>query len=290
MNLVSLLGDRYRLSVRDLIVALRTGKAALFICLAIIVMITADSPGLPVHLDVWIVMIVWPFALAIYLAISLSVLTLYSVVEARWPTLVWPLPVSGVLGVIPAAAVCEMAAWHLTSGAPEPDLWGRVILFVPSVIVFETVFYRFVLPTVQNPQDEIPVRDLPEAAPPDTQGDSVRHLLIGSQKVAVSRVRHIEAREHHVKVTLDGATLTQRARLSDIVAQTRPEDGCQPHRSWWVSRNETLRLRRDGNRHVLQLADDTRIPVARTRLATVQSWVEEHVDPQTEATPDRDDA
>ncbi len=294
LTLLTLLGDRFELSVHDIVLLLQNRKTVLYICLALTVLITSDAPGLKVQLAPWMLVVVWPIALITYIATTLSLLMLYAPLQARFPALFWPLPLSAFLGVLPAALACELAAWLLMYGDFRPDFLSRVMIFVPSVLVFETVFFRFVVPnllpssssetappTPQEPAPEEPPQ--PQQAP--EQAEEARHLLIGNQKVAVAHVRHIEAREHHVKVTLDGATLTQRARLSDIVAQTRPEDGCQPHRSWWVSRSETLRIERDGKRHVLKLTDDTRIPVARTRLDVVQQWVEEHVAQEDDPTP-----
>ena len=72
-------------------------------------------------------------------------------------------------------------------------------------------------------------------------------------------------------------TLSQRARLSDIVAQTRDEDGIQPHRSWWVPRHSVRELGRDAGKPVLRLTDESVIPVARGRLETVRHWIATHV-------------
>nr|WP_245216288.1 LytTR family DNA-binding domain-containing protein [Sagittula salina] len=112
----------------------------------------------------------------------------------------------------------------------------------------------------------------PGGAPP---AEPIRHILIGAEPVPLPQLRHIQAQEHHVHVTLDGQRLTHRARLSDIVAQTAPEDGIQPHRSWWVARHVARELERDGQKHVLRLDDGTRVPVARSRLPEVRDWLDE---------------
>lgn len=79
-------------------------------------------------------------------------------------------------------------------------------------------------------------------------------------------------------VRLCDGTLTERARLSDIVAQTRPEDGIQPHGSWWVSRRAVGRLGKRSGREVLQLSDDSQVPVARGRVEDVRNWIETSLD------------
>lgn len=296
LNLCSFLGDRFRVSVSDLVLILADRRTVLFICLALLVMSTTDAPGLQVHLTAWMMVINWSVAIVVYLATGLSILMLFGLVQARFPALVWPMPVSSVLAVFPAAVACEHLALYLAGNSFEPDILARLIVFAPTVQVFETVFYRYILPGIM-PVDAPPPAPLEQTAPDrsnepanptaDASQKLARHIVIGDQKVPVAGVRHIEAHEHHVRVTLDNATITRRARLSDIVAQTRPEDGCQPHRSWWVSRNETIGIEREGNRHVLKMKDDIRIPVARTRLSDVQLWLRRHVDQCSEQEPSK---
>ncbi|NIY99237.1 hypothetical protein HC022_24400 [Salipiger sp. HF18] len=63
-----------------------------------------------------------------------------------------------------------------------------------------------------------------------------------------------------------------------MVAQTRPEDGIQPHRSWWVSRRTVGRLGTRSGREVLQLSDDSQVSVARGRVEDVRDWIETYLD------------
>lgn len=104
-----------------------------------------------------------------------------------------------------------------------------------------------------------------------------RKIHIGAKPIRLGEVSVIEAREHHVHVRMQHGTLSQRARLSDIVAQTREEDGIQPHRSFWVPRHSVRELGRDGGKPVLRLTDESVIPVARGRLETVRRWITTHL-------------
>ncbi|MAU44128.1 MAG: hypothetical protein CMP09_04690 [Yangia sp.] len=79
-------------------------------------------------------------------------------------------------------------------------------------------------------------------------------------------------------VRLCDGTLTERAQLLDIVAQTRPEDGIQPHRSSWVSRRAVRRLGKRSGREGLQPSDDSQVPVARSRVEDVRDWIETSLD------------
>ncbi|MGY9050121.1 hypothetical protein P775_19340 [Puniceibacterium antarcticum] len=291
LRLCSLLGDRFNLSVQDFCAILAKRKVVLFICLAVTVMITMDTSRPQVTLDLWMKAVVWPASVAAFLTLYVVGLAIFGVIQIKIIDVVFPIQLVSVLSFIPAGAVGEYLSWYLTNKVFEVDVMARVIFFLPCLLVLETVFYRFVLPTML-PMAELacaekiatatiaqPALATPAtAATEDGKAPEVRYLLIGNHRVPVSRIRHIEAREHHVRVTMDSTILTRRARLGDIVAQTLPEDGFQPHRSWWVSRNEALEIEREGNRHSLKLHDDTRIPVARTRLSEVQNWVAEHSD------------
>jgi DNA-binding LytR/AlgR family response regulator len=128
----------------------------------------------------------------------------------------------------------------------------------------ETVYYRFIMPSIRK----------------EIEGEEInRHLVVGGEKVDLSKLLHIEAREHHVYMTFEDAKSQARARLSDIVAQTQDQDGMQPHRSWWIARDPAIRVERKNGRLVLRLRDDTEVPVARTRVDEVLSWLQTHVHP-----------
>lgn len=282
LDLLTLLGFRIRLSVWDILRIIPDRACLAFFALVAVALATADPFAVHQYFPVWKVMLFWPIAIVMYTALSIVVLAGFAVLMRWFPGLVTPLPLKSAITMVPSVMIGENVAYALTGGAHHIDILERILFFYFFVQVFETVFYRFVVIQTET------FRALQSSEPePDTSEHSVmanpslplptRHILIGAEKVPVSRVRHIEAREHHVHVTLDECSITHRARLSDIVAQTRPEDGFQPHRSWWVSKEAARGLERDGDRHVLKLTDDTTVPVARTRLPEVQNWVARHV-------------
>jgi DNA-binding LytR/AlgR family response regulator len=108
-------------------------------------------------------------------------------------------------------------------------------------------------------------------------GEPERHLIVGGERFNLRGLLHIEAREHHVHLTFEDNRKLFRARLGDIVAQTRIEDGFQPHRSWWVARDSVITPERKGGRLILRLRDDTEVPVARTRIEEVEQWLQTHI-------------
>ncbi|MHA7874051.1 LytTR family DNA-binding domain-containing protein [Roseivivax sp.] len=180
-----------------------------------------------------------------------------------------------------------------TAGGPEASLISlrRMVGILMLVGFFDSVFFLFAYPAIARrgglppleapraPARRAPAPATPEAeaAPPapaaPTEDPEGRALVVGSTRVPIERVLLIEARQHHVQVTLEDRVLTQRARLADVVAQTRPEDGFQPHRSFWVPHRAAGALIHDGKRHVVRLTNDKEVPVARTRLPEVETWL-----------------
>ncbi|WP_372835358.1 LytTR family DNA-binding domain-containing protein [Puniceibacterium confluentis] len=281
LSLRALLGDRFELSLQSLIALLMTPKSAIFFTLALSVLMTADAPGVSVSLDTWMLAIVWPVAAATYLFSYLAIFWLVALVQLRIPKITWPLPVAAILAVLPAAAAAEGVTWLLMRGQFQSDIWTHSFYFAPTILAFDTVFYGFVVPVLQAASPPADTGGTPsETVAPEK---TARHLQIGQHSVDIAKVRYIQARQHHVHVTLNGTTLSQRARLSDIVAQTRAADGVQPHRSWWVARSEAKGIARNENRHVLTLADNTQIPIARTRLDSVEKWLDAHLSEQRDS-------
>ena len=63
----------------------------------------------------------------------------------------------------------------------------------------------------------------------------------------LDRIVSVEAREHHLHVTLDDDSFVQRARLRDVLAQAGAASGIQTHRSWWVAARAVAGIERCGS-------------------------------------------
>lgn len=60
-------------------------------------------------------------------------------------------------------------------------------------------------------------------------------------------------------------------RLRDAEAELAGEDGLRVHRSWWVARRAVRRVRRDGERLLLELSNGLEVPVSRSYAAAVRA-------------------
>lgn len=84
----------------------------------------------------------------------------------------------------------------------------------------------------------------------------------------------VAAQDHYVLVKTRSEDHLVRARLSDIVAQLNGLNGIQPHRSFWVAKEAVSDLVAIDGQKQLVLADESKVPVARARLADVRAWLE----------------
>lgn len=80
----------------------------------------------------------------------------------------------------------------------------------------------------------------------------------------------LSVQDHYVSVrTTKGAEMVL-IRLSDAMRETGDTPGMQVHRSHWVAINAVAAARRDRDRAILTLSDDSEIPVSRRYVAAIK--------------------
>lgn len=264
MQLVDVIGGRVHLTLREVLDILTRRASLLFFAIALLALSVTDPPGLLNRMPIHVTWVVWVVALSCYLVFYVGLLALGSKLgDEKRPFPIY-LPLVSILALLPAIFIAENLS-RILSGTTDPILFDRLIFDYLSAQSFELVFLRFVLPLVQtSPAD---------AGPTELKTPAEPMLRIGEKHIPVDQILHMSAQEHYVRVThLHGSTL-HRARLSDLIDQTASGDGCQPHRSWWVSRHTMPVLQRHEGRHALRLSDGTIVPVARGRLTAVREWL-----------------
>lgn len=259
-----LLGGRMAFTTATYGRVLQHKRTLVFVSLSLLTFFAADPSGARNYVPLWFSMILWPIAFSFYLILYHLEFLAAAALTRRIPSLRVPTPLLGFIALIPTVFVCESSVIYMSNGTFPYDVVKQMIFYFFSVQGLETVFYRFIMPGVQ---EEIEKKQ------------QTRHLVIDGEKIDLSKLLHIEAREHHVHLTFEDARSLARARLRDIVAQTRREDGIQPHRSWWVAKNAGIKPERKDGRLILRLRDDTEVPVARTRVDDVMSWLDNHINP-----------
>jgi len=262
INFWDLLGGRMSFDIAIYSRVLCHKRTVLFLMLCLVTIFAADPSGVRDYVPLWFSVFVWPVAFALYLGLYYVGFLLAAAVSRVFAGFRVPTPLIGLVALFPVASLCECVAGVLSSGTYPQGTLSLMFYFL-SVQGMETVFYRFIMPGVRHEIE---------------QAKAERHLVVGGEKINLRDLHHIKAHEHHVHLTLSDTRKLIRARLGDLVAQTKPEDGLQPHRSWWVARHQVKTHEHSNGRMTLRLHDDTIVPVARTRVDAVQDWLSSHID------------
>ncbi|MFD1341924.1 LytTR family DNA-binding domain-containing protein [Litorisediminicola beolgyonensis] len=259
-------------TLTGLAVATLSPPGQVYLSMCFLVLIVIDPAGLAGFLTL-------PLELLLYFAVVLAYVAVYLLLSRvgiaidrtfrlRAPTLL-----ISALSTLCLAVLLEAMVRLLTHGAATVISPALLLKYVCLVGFFDSVFFLFVFHQILARRR---TGRAARASAVSADAQAARHIVIGAERLPIAKIQHIEAREHFVHVTLENRSITQRARLRDIVAQTTPEDGFQPHRSWWVARHGARDIARDGNKLVIRLKDDTKVPVARTRLDELRGWIEDH--------------
>lgn len=255
-------------------------KFLLFGGLILVLFFATDPSSNRAYVPLWASAAIWPIAYVIYMTLFASALVIQSIVTGWVPTLRVPTPVIGFFALFPTVYASEVIILDIMSGGTYPEkLAGNYLFYFLSVQVCEAVFFKFIFPALR-------VEVQTNAGQTDTANfEDTRHVIIGGERIPLGDIRLIEARQHHVHVTLSDSERRLRARMGDFVAQTSPSDGVQTHRSWWVARHAAKEISEENGRPVLRLEDDIPVPIARTRVNDVLSWATEHLDSGTQIKP-----
>ena len=81
----------------------------------------------------------------------------------------------------------------------------------------------------------------------------------------------LSAEDHYVRVRTSKGEELILLRLADAISETGRTPGAQVHRSHWVAWEAVARVRRDGDRAILTLRDQSEIPVSRSNIAKLRA-------------------
>lgn len=268
------LGGRHSLSFLTYLEIIKDPRFQLFCALTLVLFFATDPSGNRAYVPLWVSGAIWPVSYLLYMSFFSIVLLCQSAITGWNPSFRMPTVAIGFLALIPSVYLAEGVILRIMSNGAFPvNLQGNFIFYFLSVQVIEAVFFRFVFPVLRTSHDA----STKTAAPSRSQADDTQQVIIGGERIPLRSIKVIEAREHHVEVTMFDGQTRLRARLGDIVAQTTPKDGIQTHRSWWVARHAAKGLGQEAGKPVLHLIGDHPVPVARTRVNQVQAWAEEHL-------------
>ncbi len=81
----------------------------------------------------------------------------------------------------------------------------------------------------------------------------------------------LTAQDHYIIVTTTKGQEMLLMRLADAIREAAPTSGVQIHRSHWVAQAGVVAVSRSGDGAEVTLANGTRLPIARTRMADARS-------------------
>ena len=178
-----------------------------------------------------------------------------------------------------SAAVATLA--RLTAPVDAPGRAGSVAS-VPVVVASNEPQGRPMRPVAPPavPSPCVPPAARPAAEPP------ILSRLPAAKRGALVR---LSMQDHYVEIVTEAGAEMALLRLSDAIAEAAPEPGLQVHRSHWVARSALRGHRRDRARLWLRLSDGTEIPVARARVAALETagWLSDAPTPPRARTAPR---
>ena len=83
----------------------------------------------------------------------------------------------------------------------------------------------------------------------------------------------LQAQNQYVRVGLSEKTPLVRMTFSEAMAKLPPSAGIKVHRSWWVSVAASTGMQLDRRAEELVMEDGTRVPVSKTKIDEVASWL-----------------
>ncbi|MFW2587221.1 LytTR family DNA-binding domain-containing protein [Sagittula sp. SSi028] len=273
LSFVDSFGGRSSVSLNEYVRLLCHRDTQIYVAMIFFVLVATDAPGLQGNISFGELVFIWALAMATFLFGQGFVMAGLAAIQLRTGRFAFPDAGKTLLSMVPSILLGEVAVRYMTDGAIGFGSLPQYFFYYIVCEIFLLIYVRYIMPNCieDEPDDSPEPEDIKEiAVVPE------RQILIGANPVALKKLHHMQAQEHHVHVVLSDETMTHRARLSDIIAQTENKDGIQPHRSWWVAAHAARDLQRTGGKHVLVLNDGTQVPVARSRVAEVQSWLEEH--------------
>lgn len=81
----------------------------------------------------------------------------------------------------------------------------------------------------------------------------------------------LETEDHYLRVHAPGRSALILMRMADAVALLDPRLGAQVHRRWWVAAAGVAGVETQGQKLVVRLIDDRRVPVGRTFAAAARA-------------------
>ena len=113
----------------------------------------------------------------------------------------------------------------------------------------------------------------PSPPPPPTLENALPRLIARLPDQQQAPLVRLSVRDHYVVIHTARGTDTLLMRFADAMAETKPVEGLQVHRSHWVAVSEVAEAVRRGGRTLLVMKDGSEVPVSRGfQAAVAERW------------------
>lgn len=260
--LIDIFGRR-RVIAYGVMLRMTPHRATLFFILIVAATLTLSDPNsYREHLSIWQLGIVWLVAVLVVTGAYVGLIMLWAYINLRTGWRVVFFPLIAFLSTFPTLFSAELT-YSLLSGQEFSALLAlnRVLYVFLIIEVFDILHFSFAMPVIIA---EVGSSMKPAASPT---------IKLAGQKFSASSLCWAMSQDHYLKIFAGGKTHMLLARMSDLTGQIDPDQGIQPHRSWWISAHAAGDIQRDGKAEVIEMQDGTRVPLARGRAAGVRAWL-----------------
>jgi hypothetical protein len=194
-----------------------------------------------------------------------------ALLDARVPRRRLIVPLAGaLLAAVPATGVVSMANGLSGIGWPQnmAVLFGQVTLLL-AAITLPVYTWQDMKERMQAPPD-LPTTAAPVPMPRVSTGEATRQ---GTEGLALFLARFpkpldgqllcLEMQDHYLVVHHSGGSEMILCRMEDA-ARELGGFGLRVHRSWWVASDAVADVERAGQRTLIRLTDNRRVPVGRS--------------------------
>lgn len=190
-------------------------------------------------------------------------------------------PLSGAcVAAVPATGVVTLANGLSGIGWPEnvAVLFGQVLLLLAAIALpvytWEDMRERVEVQPDPAARDDIRDEGLSSAEAHQSWNNCPSHFTARLSGPLEGRLICLEMQDHYLVVHHSGGSDMILCRMEDATRELRGL-GRRVHRSWWVAADAVEGVEREGQRTLLRLTDNRRVPVGRSfrRELKTSGWL-----------------
>jgi DNA-binding LytR/AlgR family response regulator len=186
------------------------------------------------------------------------------IARLRPPLGVWALGAGAALAAVPGAFLVHASLRVFSPASLDQVSWTGLLLQTLAMNLILALFAWRLL------GGRLEARRVAEVVRESAPGLSQRLPA----ELRSAPVLALRAEDHYLRVfTARGETLIH-MRIGDAEQLLAAEDGVRTHRSFWVARRSFQSVERADGRMALVLTDGKTIPVSRSRVEAVNTWLE----------------